>query len=115
MNSHSKYSHYRRRWYWLFLLVPIFILGIAALITWLWNSLIPPIFGLGTITYWQAFGLFILSRILFGGFRGHGSSRYGHYGRMSHFRKKWMNMTEEERQKYKEEWKKCCSPGKTEE
>lgn len=33
----------------------------------LWNWLIPPLFHAGTITYWQAFGLVILAKILFGG------------------------------------------------
>jgi hypothetical protein len=48
-------------------------LGIAALailfgfvIMWLWNWLMPEIFGLTTLTYWQAVGLFILSKILIG-------------------------------------------------
>jgi hypothetical protein len=34
----------------------------------LWNWLMPSIFGLGVITFWQAFGLVVLGRILFGGF-----------------------------------------------
>jgi hypothetical protein len=36
-------------------------------IMWLWNWLMPEIFGLTTITYWQAVGIFILAKILFGG------------------------------------------------
>ena len=32
----------------------------------LWNWLMPEIFGLGTITYWQGFGIFFLAKILFG-------------------------------------------------
>jgi hypothetical protein len=32
----------------------------------LWNGLIPAIFGLKTITFWDAFGLYILSNLLFG-------------------------------------------------
>lgn len=32
----------------------------------LWNWLIPEIFGLGTITYWQGYGIFFLAKILFG-------------------------------------------------
>ena len=36
----------------------------------LWNALIPAIFGWHTITFWQAVGLLVLSKILFGGFRG---------------------------------------------
>ena len=31
----------------------------------LWNWLMPLIFGLITINFWQAFGLYVLSRLLF--------------------------------------------------
>ena len=40
------------------------ILGFVVM--WLWNWLMPEIFGLGTITYWQGFGIFFLAKILFG-------------------------------------------------
>src|ERR1700739_1699300 len=36
----------------------------------LWNWLAPAVLGLRTITFWQALGILILSKILFGGFRG---------------------------------------------
>ena len=39
-------------------------------VMWLWNGLIPAIFGLHAISYWQALGILVLSKILFGGFRG---------------------------------------------
>lgn len=32
---------------------------------WLWNWLMPMIFGLPVITFWQAFGIIILSNLLF--------------------------------------------------
>lgn len=32
----------------------------------LWNELMPAIFGLPTISFWQAFGLMLLCRLLFG-------------------------------------------------
>jgi len=55
----------------------IAVVGLAILfgfiIMWLWNWIMPEIFGLTTITYWQAVGIFILSKILLGGF-GCGSS-----------------------------------------
>ena len=58
------------------------IVGVAALITlfgfvvmWLWNALMPELFGLATLTYWQAVGLLILSKLFFGGFGGGGSSK----------------------------------------
>ncbi len=40
----------------------------------LWNWLMPGIFGLGTVTFWQAVGIVILAKLLFGGFGGGGRS-----------------------------------------
>jgi hypothetical protein len=34
----------------------------------LWNWLMPSVFGLGTITFWQAFGLSLLAKLLLCGF-----------------------------------------------
>ncbi|MBR9914546.1 MAG: hypothetical protein GYB32_06920 [Algicola sp.] len=54
----------------------LFIIGLAILfgfgIMWLWNWLMPMIFGLPTLTYWEAVGIFILSKILLGGCGGFG-------------------------------------------
>jgi hypothetical protein len=36
----------------------------------LWNWLLPPLLHAGTINYWQAFGIVILAKILFGGMGG---------------------------------------------
>lgn len=47
----------------------------------LWNWLLPALFGWRVITFWQALGLLVLSRILFGRFGGRGFSR-------SHFRQR---------------------------
>ncbi len=48
--------------------------GVAVLlgfvIMWLWNRLMVDIFALRAISYWEAVGLFILSKIFFGGFGG---------------------------------------------
>jgi hypothetical protein len=41
------------------------------IVMYLWNWLMPAIFGLTTITFWQAIGLGLLSKLLFGGFNGH--------------------------------------------
>ena len=38
----------------------------------LWNWLLPPLMGVRAITFVQAIGLLVLSRILFGGFHRHG-------------------------------------------
>ncbi|MCX2681616.1 hypothetical protein OOZ15_16815 [Galbibacter sp. EGI 63066] len=58
------------------------VIGIAALailfgyvVMWLWNWLMPELFGLTTINYWQAVGIFILFKFLFGGGCGGGGSK----------------------------------------
>ncbi len=48
-----------------------FLFGIVVKL--LWNWLMPALFGLGVITFWQAFGIVLLAKILFGG-HGHHSS-----------------------------------------
>lgn len=42
-----------------------FLSGWATML--LWNWLVPVIFGLGTITFWQALGLIVLVKLIFGG------------------------------------------------
>jgi Ca2+/H+ antiporter, TMEM165/GDT1 family len=65
----------------------------------LWNWLVPQIFGWRHITYWQALGLLVLSKILFGGFRG---GRQGHGGKWPRkMRERWEQMTPEEREKFR--------------
>jgi len=44
-----------------------FALIVGVLIMALWNWLMPAIFGLGTISFWQGFGIALLARLLFGG------------------------------------------------
>ena len=86
--------------------IPFFFVGMAALVTWilmlLWNWLMPMIFDLTTITFWQALGLLILSKILFGGFNGgkRGGSCNGsknHSGWKHKFKDKWSNMSAEDK------------------
>jgi len=77
----------------------------------LWNWLIPAIFhGMGVITFWQAVGLLVLTRILFHGFGGGGhrwrhQGGWNHHGHWGYWKQKWESMTPEEREKMKGEWK----------
>jgi hypothetical protein len=88
-----------------FILIPITIFfAIGAVVMALWNLLIPDIFGLPPLHYWQALGLFLLSRILFGNF-GFGNKKPFMNNRL---KEKMMNMSEEERQQFKTEWEKRC-------
>ena len=52
----------------------LFALVFGWLVMILWNWLMPVIFHLGLITYWQAFGIVIRAKLLFG---AAGSGRYG--------------------------------------
>lgn len=66
----------------------VIIPGLLFLGTWvtmsLWNVLMPAIFGLGIITFWQALGLIVLAKILFGGHPG-GHGR-GYFPRKPRFK-----------------------------
>lgn len=68
---------------------------------WLWNWLMPAIFSLGTINFWQAAGILILSKILFSG-GCHGRSwhsdrkkKYWH----SRMEEKWKRIPDEKKEK----------------
>ena len=71
----------------------------------LWNWLTPALFGWHPITFWQAVGLLVLSKILFGGFRG-GPGRHGYW--RHRMRERWEKMTPEEREKFRESMRGRC-------
>jgi hypothetical protein len=64
----------------------------------LWNWLMPALFGLKVVTFWQAIGLVILCKILFGGFRGGPGGRHWRHRMME----RWERMTPEERDKFRQ-------------
>jgi hypothetical protein len=83
------------------------VFGLGYVTMYLWNWLMPGIFGLKAITWCEAFGLLILGKLLFGGFRGKWGGHCGgccHRGRghwKSRLIDKWAQMTPEEREKFK--------------
>lgn len=89
------------------------VVGIAALgwvVMLLWNWLMPNLFiGARPVDYWQAMGILLLSKILFG---GHG---HGHYWKAR--REHWEGMTPEEREQlkdhFKSRWGMWCKQDKT--
>jgi len=74
----------------------------------LWNALLPAILGVKAITFLQALGLLLLSKILFGGFGGGGRGWRGSPAWKQKMKQRWDNMTPEEREKFKAEWKHRC-------
>lgn len=99
----------------LFWIVPAAIVGIALfifvggeIVMHLWNWLLPPLFGWRQITFWQAIGILVLCRILFGGhgFRGPRSGvRRRIHERMD---QRWERMTPEQRQRFRQSWRGRC-------
>ena len=103
------------RWKWIFI-APAALLGMALIaflggeiVRLLWNWLLPSLFGVREITFWQALGLLVLCRILFGGKGFHGGQR-----RYSGFRRRiadrmadrvgerWDQMTPEDRERFRQ-------------
>lgn len=82
-----------------FLLGAALLVLLAVVVMTLWNALLPAIIGATTIGFWQALGLLVLSRILFGGL----GLRPGMFGMAREHRRmheRWMNMTPEEREAF---------------
>ena len=93
-------------------IVLLVLVGIAALgwvVMALWNWLLPNMFfGVKEIDYVQAMGVLLLSKILFGGFRGHcGGHAKWHQHRLE-------KMTPEEREKFQSGMRGWCGRGKQE-
>lgn len=58
--------------------VAVGVMGFVAM--YLWNWLVPTLFAGPALNYWQALGLLVLARLLFGGLRPRGCS----FGRWRH-------------------------------
>ncbi len=95
----------RKRWVTRALkMLPIGIAAVAVfgfVVMGLWNWLVPAIFGWKAIGFWQALGLLLLSKILFGGLRGHSNWRH-------RFQERWERMTPEERERFRESMRNCA-------
>jgi len=92
--------------------------AMSYLVMSLWNWLMPMIFGISAITFWQALGILILAKLIFGfgrGGWGHHGSYYGSHWKhqgpsvwKERMEEKLKNMTPEQREKFREEWKSRC-------
>ena len=97
------------------ILVALAALAFGWILMLLWNWLVPALFHGPVINFWQAIGILILSKMLFGGcgFRGKGGrccgsgySKHGYW--RNKFSEKMANMTPEEREKFKQEYANKC-------
>ena len=99
-------------------LVALMVVVLGTVVMYLWNALVPALFHGPIVTFWQAVGLLVLSHILL---RGWGKWHYSNGWRHDRWRKRFESkleaMTPEEREKFKEEWRRRCGwyPGETKE
>jgi hypothetical protein len=90
-----------------FALFAVLILAVLSFVVMsLWNWLMPALIGAHLITFWQAAGLLVLCKILFGGFRGGPSGRHRFWKhRMA---ERWEAMSPEERDKFRQGMRGRC-------
>ncbi len=92
----------------------VLLFGIAAILIFgfvvmgLWNAILPAVLGVKAISFIQALGILLLSKILFGGFRGGHRGGWRNKGKWMDMKEKFSGMTPEEREKFKAEWKTRC-------
>ena len=96
-----------------FLLFVLFAAAMSYVVMHLWNWIVPVVFGAGIITYWQALGILVLSKILFGfGRSGHWGSHHSHHNWKERMGDRLRNMTPDERNRFREDWKRRCGDWK---
>lgn len=110
-------------------LIPFGIAALLALVTYavysLWNCVLTDVLPVKAITFWQALGLLVLSKILFGGFPHKGGCGCGSSMRERFMAKRWASATPEQREEMREEWRRrfgddyrprwCCDDKKPDE
>jgi hypothetical protein len=80
------------------------IAGFSAVVMLLWNAILPDVLGVEVVNYWQAMGILVLCKILFGSF---GPSKRKGKGKRRNPRckEKIMDMTDEQEDSFKSELK----------
>lgn len=103
----KKFGFKKGLMFFIFFVVAVFVFG--AIVMALWNAILPAVIGVKAITFLQALGILLLSKILFGGFgRRGGWNGAGRYQWKKRMQEKFATMTPEEREKFKSEWKRRC-------
>jgi hypothetical protein len=94
------------------LLGVLFLTALGFGVRELWNCLIPDLFHGPVVTFWQALGLCLLGKLLFG---WHGGGHRGFSGAKDKWRAKMQermsHMTPEEKEKLRERFRRCA-PGR---
>ena len=88
--------------------VIVFLTAFSTIVMLLWNNILAGVLHVSMITFWQALGIFVLAKILFGGFHG---GPWGRHRWKQHMHERWANMSPEEREKFKQKLKDRCRDG----
>lgn len=98
----------KRRFFW----IPLFAAAAVTLLVWvimqLWNTVLVAVVAVRPVTFWQAAGLFLLTRLLVGGWPGGGRGRHGGG---PPWRGKWQQMSDDDKARFKEKFRAKFHPG----
>ena len=101
--------------FWIKKALMILVFGTAAVLLFgwivmaLWNNILAVVVtGVKPLSFLQALGILVLSKILFGGFGGGRGKWRGSAAWKEKMEKRWDVMTPEEKEKFKAEWKNRC-------
>lgn len=95
------------------ILIVVALFGLSAIVMLLWNAILPDVLNVTAITYWQAMGLLVLCKILFGGFGPGGPRRRPPFGpNRQGGRGRWEKMDPDDKMKFRDEWKRRCDERK---
>ena len=92
------------KWLMIGSLILAITLLMGGVVMFLWNMILPEVANVKPLNYWQAVGLLVLFKILFGGL-----GKRHHRKHRKHWKEKWMNMDDQERMEFKNKWKDYCN------
>ncbi|MEO6930715.1 MAG: hypothetical protein ABI151_03745 [Chitinophagaceae bacterium] len=97
----------RRKFLFFPLIAFAFVAAASGVVMLLWNNVLADVITVKSLSYLQAAGIFLLSKLLFGNFKGRGGpGRFG--GPMGGWRNKIRNMSDEDKEKFRADWKDRC-------
>jgi len=102
-----KRSFWARRILFLIPIAAFAILVFGGIVMLLWNNVLAVVLNISTISFVQALGILVLSKILFSSFGGGGYSRRNYFWKRR-MQEKWATMTPEEKERFKEQWNDRC-------
>jgi hypothetical protein len=96
--------HRGRRFFWIAPFAIIGVLVFGGIVMLLWNNILSPVLHVSVLSFWQALGILVLSKILFSSFGGGGYRGRGHWRQ----RMMWENLSPEQKEKLRGEWDNWC-------